>query len=126
MNSYDKDPLQTNFDKLNGYLTGRAVTIFPESLIGMASRGLAYRGTPDDPRLKVLSVTLPDLVVLTSCPLVSPTDPFTQITVATGQPVNTTPPAVPTPWLRTITMQQSGGVWRLADLSVDSTKTCAA
>jgi hypothetical protein len=124
MNTFDRDPVHSDFDKLNGYLTGQAVAIFRDSLVAMVSKGLAYRGKDDDPRVKVLSVTLPDLVLLTTCPLPSPTDPFTQITVATGQPVATTAPAVPTPWLRTIMMKESGGIWRVSDISVDNTKTC--
>ncbi|MCW2528613.1 MAG: hypothetical protein JWM76_3473 [Pseudonocardiales bacterium] len=126
LNAADRDPTHADITLLNAYLTGTAVTLFDGVITGQARAGLAYRGTPEDPRVSVSQVVSPTLIFLTSCPLASKVDPFVQYTIADGKPVAVTPPAVPTPYKRTISMQNTDGAWKVSGLLVDSSKTCTA
>ena len=87
---------------------------------------MAYRGTPEDPRVRVGTIFSPTFMFLTSCPLPRVTDPFVQYYVATGKAVPVPKPAVQPPYKRTLSMQKLGGAWKVADLIVDSSKTCKA
>jgi hypothetical protein len=92
----------------------------------MKSSGLAYRGTPDAPRLKVGQILSPTFMFLTSCPAPSASDPFIQYKVSTGKPVVVKKPPVAPPWKRTISMQKVGASWKVSDILVDTSKTCSA
>ena len=92
----------------------------------MKSSGLAYRGTPDAPRLKVGQILSPTFMFLTSCPAPSASDPFIQYQVSTGKPVVVKKPPVAPPWKRTISMQKVGANWKVSDILVDTSKTCSA
>jgi hypothetical protein len=92
----------------------------------MKSSGLAYRGTPDAPRLKVGQILSPTFMFLTSCPAPSANDPFIQYNVSTGKPVVVKKPPVAPPWKRTISMQKVGASWKVSDILVDTRKTGAA
>lgn len=121
----DRDPAHADLAKLDQYLTGRARTLFDGVFQSMKSHGLAYRGTPDVPRLKVGSILSPSFMFLTNCPAASTSDPFVQYNVSTGKAVASRKPPVPPPWKRTISMKKVGGGWKVADIVVDTSKTCS-
>jgi len=126
MNAADADPAHADMAKINSYLMGKALSLFDGVITSQAKAGLAYRGTPEQPRLKVGEVITPSFLFLTSCPLASTSDPFVQYNVKTGKAVPVSEPSVPPPWKRTIAMKKVGGAWKVSDLLVDSSKTCAA
>jgi hypothetical protein len=121
----DRDPAHADLAKLDRYLTGKAKTLFDGVFRSMKSAGLAYRGTPDAPRLQVGSILSPSFLFLTNCPAASTSDPFVQYHVSTGKPVAVRKPAVPPPWKRTISMKKVGGEWKVSDILVDTSKTCS-
>jgi hypothetical protein len=121
----DRDPAHADLAKLDSYLTGKAKTLFDGAYGSMKSAGLAYRGTPDVPRLKVGSILSPSFLFLTNCPAASTSDPFVQFNVSTGKPVASSNPAVPPPWKRTISMKRVGDGWKVSDILVDTSKTCS-
>jgi hypothetical protein len=126
INSYNAasvDPLHADIAKINQYLTGAALKLFDEQLASMKRSGLAYRGQPAKPRLRVAAAAS-TTVALASCPLASTTEPFTEYHVATGKPVAVTTRNPPPPYLQAITMRMVGGHWKMADLATDSSKTC--
>jgi hypothetical protein len=121
----DRDPAHADLAKLDQYLTGKARMLFNGAYRSMKSHGLAYRGTPDVPRLKVGSIRSPSFMFLTNCPAASTSDPFVQYNVSTGEPVASRKPPVPPPWKRTISMKKVGGGWKVTDILVDTSKTCS-
>lgn len=125
-NSASLDPAHADLSELRTYLTGNALKLYNENFAGMKTAGEAYRGTPADPRVKVQSVPSPTVVLLTSCPLSSATDPFTEYYVATGKalPVPTRTP--PPPYLTVLTMVKTGSQWQLSGLVTNAGKTCTA
>jgi hypothetical protein len=122
----DKDPANADVAQIDQYLTGRAKTLYDGVYASMKSSGLAYRGTPDAPRLKVGQILSPTFMFLTSCPAPSASDPFIQYKVSTGKPVVVKVPPVAPPWKRTISMQKVGASWKVSDILVDTSKTCSA
>lgn len=122
----DKDPANADVAHLDQYLTGKAKTLYDGVYASMKSSGLAYRGTPDAPRLKVGEIFSSTFMFLTSCPAPSASDPFIQYQVSTGKPVVVKKPPVAPPWKRTISMQKVGASWKVSDILVDTSKTCAA
>jgi hypothetical protein len=123
--SADRDPAHVDIAELDQYLTGKAKSLYDGVYASMKSAGLAYRGTPDAPRLTVGSVLSPRFVFLTSCPAASATNPFVQYKVSTGKPIVTKKPRVPPPWKRTISMRKVGSSWKVSDILVDTSKTCS-
>ena len=63
---------------MNKLLGAKALKSINASLDALGRAGIGYRGTPPDPRLKVVEVKSSKLVFLTSCPLQSKTDPTTR------------------------------------------------
>jgi hypothetical protein len=122
-NAASTDPAHANLGMFNQYLTGSATKLFDDQLAEMKRAGLAYRGEPANPRLRVAGAT-PTTVALASCPLVSAAGPFTEYTVATRRPVPVKPRNPPPPYLQALTMRLVGGHWKLASLILDSSKTC--
>jgi hypothetical protein len=120
-----QDP--THFDEaaLNAYLTGKAQTMFDNTFTSMAKAGLAYRGMPANPRVKVATIVSSKLIFLTSCPLADKANPYTQYVVATGKAVPTKKLTPPPPYKLTLTMVQRNGKWLLSDVLQDASKTCA-
>lgn len=108
---------------MDPYVTGPAYALFRDSIVDMAVAGVAYRGTPDDPNVKVGEIRSPTDVVLTSCPVDSPTDPAVQYTKANGQPVPTSSAAV-TLYQKTIYMTAASGSWKVTDFRTDSGVVC--
>ncbi|MDP9093012.1 MAG: hypothetical protein M3N95_08750 [Actinomycetota bacterium] len=121
----DKDPANADVAQIDQYLTGKAKTLYDSVYASMKADGVAYRGTPDAPRLKVGSILSPTFMFLTSCPAPSASDPFIQYKVSTGKPITVTKPPVAPPWKRTISMKKVGSGWKVSDILVDTSKTCS-
>jgi hypothetical protein len=126
MTAADQDPAHANVAKIDSYLTGKARTLFDGVLANQKKSGTAYRGTPPIPRVKVETIFSSTFMFLTSCPLESATDPFVEFDLSTGKPVPVTKPTIPPPYQLKLSMQKVNGGWKLADLLVDSRKTCKA
>jgi hypothetical protein len=122
-NAASINPAHADLARINQYLTGSALKLFDNQLLSMRRAGLAYRGQPANPRLKVAAAASAT-VALASCPLASATDPFTEYYVATGKPVPVTTRNPPPPYLQAITMRLVDGHWKMASLVADSSKTC--
>lgn len=127
-NAAFRDPAHVSSTALDKYLAGGAKIEFDQALAAAKKQGIAYKGTPSTPRLKVVSSaingSLPE-VVLRDCGLESSSDPFVGYYVATGKPVPTSKPKVPPPYAKTIKMFQPGRKqWVITSLTTDATKTC--
>jgi hypothetical protein len=110
---------------LDQYLSGKARTLFDGIYADMKKAGLAYRGTPPDPRVTVKSVGSATFVILTSCPLVSTNDPYVEYHVNSGTPVAAGPMRTPPPPYRlTLPMAKTGSQWQLTDVLQDTSRTC--
>jgi hypothetical protein len=127
-NAYNRasvEPAHADLATINKYLSGKALTLFDQSLSSMKSAGQAYRGTPADPRVKVQTVFSSSSVFLTSCPTVKAKNPFVEYYVATGKPVRMAKRNPPPPYLLTLPMQLEGSQWKLTDLIQNVSKTCS-
>jgi hypothetical protein len=121
----DRDPTDANDVAIDGYLTGRAKTLFDSNYASMKQSGLAYRGTAPDPRVKVQQVFSDTSVFLESCPFESKTDPYVEYTVSTGKQVATGATRnPPPPYLLVLPMVKVGGQWQLSDVLPNTSKTC--
>lgn len=123
----DRDPAHADLGKLREYMTGQALATIANGYINMRQAGLAYRGTAPMPRLRVAAVGSGSTVVLlANCPKIVTTDPLRQYNIKTGValPPKTLNP--PPPYLQALTMRLDGGRWKLSNIAVDSSKTCAA
>jgi hypothetical protein len=123
----DRDPAHANLGKLNEYLTGQALATIVNGYINMKQAGLAYRGTAPTPRLRVAAVGSGSTVVLlANCPKIVTTDPLQQYNVNTGVALLPKTLNPPPPYLQALTMRLDGSRWKLSNIAVDSSKTCAA
>jgi hypothetical protein len=121
----DRDPAHADLATLNQYLTGKALTLFDGTYKGMKRSGLAYRGTPPAPRVKISSVLSSTAIFLSSCPLVSKPDPYVEYHVSTKKVVATGKLRSPAPpYLLTLPMKKVFGKWKLTDVVQDTSKTC--
>jgi hypothetical protein len=121
----DRDPEHADIAALDRYLTGKAESLFDDLYSSMKQQSLAYRGSAADPRVKVQEVFSSSSVFLTSCPLVSTSDPYTEYTVSTGNVVASAPPRdPPPPYQLTLPMVKTDGQWKLADVLQNTSKTC--
>jgi hypothetical protein len=120
----DRDPARADLTAINKYLTGKALTLIDGQYAAMRKTGQAYRGTPANPRVKVGTVVGSTLVFLSSCPLASKADPYTEYYVKTGQPVPVAKRTPPPPYLLTLTMKKVGDQWKLSDVLQNAGKTC--
>lgn len=120
----DLHPATADLAKINRYLTPSAQRTVDAQYRGMARAGIAYRGEPDDPNLKVVGPTSLHSMLLASCPTPSKTNPAVQYYIATGKPVPTPSPPPPA-YRKLITMQESGGLWKLAEIVIDKATICA-
>jgi hypothetical protein len=115
-----QDPKHADQTQLRAYLTGAAVAVFIPPIAQMASAGLAYRGAPDNPNLKVVGAS-PSTVLLSSCPLPDAADPGVEYYVSTGAPVAVGPGPYP---VKVITMSLVGGAWKVSNFVSDPGKLC--
>lgn len=120
----DRDPAHADLSFIDKYLSGNAKTMYSGVYPAMRKEGLASRGTPGDPRIKVSAVLSPTAVVLTSCLTTDKVDPYTEYYIATGKPVPTITRKPPPPYLLILTMKVVGGSWKLIDVLQNTSKTC--
>lgn len=120
----EADPAQIRRGDMEGLLGAKARTSINATLDALGKAGIGYRGTPPDPRLKVVEVKSSKLVFLTSCPLQSKSDPYHQVVLATGQPVKISNRKPGPPYLRTLTMFHNKKRWVLIKFSDDTSRTC--
>jgi len=121
-----RDPAHADLSWVARYEIGDVKKQTEQSLAYMKTHGLAYRGATPDPNVKVDSVLSSTAIVLTSCLIVSKTDPWTQYVVATGKPVaSPSPRNPPPPYLLRIYMKtSSAGAWQIENVLQDTSKTC--
>jgi hypothetical protein len=125
-NAASMDPSHADLAKINTYLTGKAVALYDNSIKGMRANGTAYRGTPANPRLRVVGSGSGATVLLASCPLESSTDPFGQYYIATGKPVPVKKLTPPPPYRQLITVVKTAGGWKVSSFQVNTGQTCTA
>jgi hypothetical protein len=120
----EADPAGIRRGDMTKLLGAKALKSINASLDALGRAGIGYRGTPPDPRLKVVEVKSSKLVFLTSCPLQSKTDPYHQVVLATGKPVKVSDHKPGPPYLRTLTMFHNKKRWVLIKFSDDTSRTC--
>lgn len=121
-------PAHASSVPLDKYLAGQARLVFDQALAASKSRGIAYKGTADTPRVTVVSASLtaslPE-VVLHDCAVASATDPLVGYYVATGKPVASPSPKVAPPYAKTIKVfQPNRKSWIITSFTTDASKTC--
>jgi hypothetical protein len=103
-------------------------TTFAEYVVSLREQGVAFRGVPSIPRVRVRSSNLNakpyPTVHLTDCP--TPSSSWQEFVVATGRVVPSTKPKVKPPYLISITMIRVGGRWGASRVSPDTSATCTA
>jgi len=120
----DRDPQHADLAKIDKYLTGKALQMFDGVYAKMKRQGLAYRGTPAVPRVRVQTILSPTAIFLESCPQANASDPYTEYHLASGKPIVFATPSPPPPYLLTLPMKQIGGQWKLYDVLQNASKTC--
>jgi hypothetical protein len=120
----EADPAGIRRGDMTKLLGAKALKSINASLDALGQAGIGYRGTPPNPRLKVVEVKSAKLVFLTSCPLQSKTDPYHQVVLATGKPVKVSDRKPGPPYLRTLTMFHNKKRWVLIKFSDDTSRTC--
>lgn len=115
------DPAHADTSKIAPYVTAATLPQWRGIFTTMAQHGLAYRGIPDNPHVKVVSAS-GQSAVLSSCPTPNAHDPYIQYVVATGKPVQTTTDAHLHP--KAITVLHASGRWRVASVIPDEGRTC--
>jgi hypothetical protein len=127
---YDKaftDPAHIPSSTFDQYLIGDARALYDASLYEEKKAGRYYRGTPALQRVRVVSINLkmiPRTVVLRSCPLESPKDPFTEYD-ANGKPVQQPARKVKPPYAKIATVEEFNGKWMVSNFRTDSSRTCS-
>lgn len=126
-NAAFRDPKHASTATIDKYADGAIRYVYRKSLEQARSQGIAYRGTPATPRVKVVSAatgaSLPK-VVLRDCALSSTDDPWTAYSVATGKPVPPAANKVSPPYANTITVFKTKDSWRVFTVKTDGTRTC--
>jgi hypothetical protein len=120
----EADPAGIRRGDMTKLLGAKALKSINAFLDALGQAGIGYRGTPPDPRLKVVEVASSKLVFLSSCPLQSKTDPYHQVVLATGKPVKVSDRKPGPPYLRTLTMFHNKKRWVLIKFSDDTSRTC--
>jgi hypothetical protein len=120
------DPTHVDPATFDKYLMDPAKSLLDQNFADEKQQGKAYRGTPDQRRVQVVTndaadPTLPQ-VTLRDCP--DPSASYIEFYVATGEPVPETTTGAPIPWAYTVKMFYVRGQWTIADFTVDATKTC--
>jgi hypothetical protein len=121
-----RDPAHADIASIDKYLTGKAQTLFDQSLQTAITATVAYRGTPPELRITVTTNDVADSVLpqvtLRNCPTVD--DSWVEYDTETGAVVPQPPHDPPAPWARTIKMAYVRSQWTVTDLTTDSTQTC--
>lgn len=116
----DRDPAHASLASINRYLTGKALTLFDGIITNQAKAHLAYRGSPDDPRVRVGQIINASFLFLTSCPQPSKSDPFVQYDVRTGKAVKVNEPTQNVE--RLIYMKRASGRWKVFNVTAGNKK----
>ena len=136
MNSYYADynariqslrsPAKADLSWIAEYETGKFRTQDEQSYASLKAQHLAYRGAAPKPNVKVQGVLSRTAVILTSCEVVNPSDPWEQYDTATGKAVaKSKPRKPPPPYLLTFFMKaNSGSTWQITSVVQDTSKTC--
>jgi hypothetical protein len=116
----DRDPAHADPNTLAPLVTAASLPTWRQIFTNMAQQGLAYRGTPDNPHLKVISASS-TAATLSSCPIADAGDPFVQYHVSTGRVVK-----APTggPYLKAIVVVNADGHWRVSSIATDTANRC--
>jgi hypothetical protein len=97
-------------------------------ILSLSRQGVEFRGTPDTPRIKVISTDLGAkpyaTVVLSSCPTPAPT--WKEYVVQTGAEVPSVAEKAPPPYLATITVIYYQNHWGVQKVTNDTSRTCSA
>jgi hypothetical protein len=117
----DVDPAHADVSKLRPYVTAASFPQWRQIYRGMAANHLAYKGTPDDPHIKVVGAG-PSSVALSNCPTPAATNPAVQYDVRTGKVVGPTHSSGP--YLKAITVLLVDGHWRVDSISTNTSKPC--
>ena len=120
-----RDPAHADLSWIAKYETGTFRTQEQQSFASLKSGHLAYRGAVPNPNIKVQSVLSPTAVILTSCLVVHPSDPWVRYNTTTGKAASTAKPRTPPPpHLLQLFMKSTGGVWQVSSVVQDTSKTC--
>jgi hypothetical protein len=117
------NPLAANASALAEFEMGEALQADTTSLKAAARAGIAYRGTPAQPRIKVVTASV-TVVAIADCGLESKTDPYVEYYVKTGAAVPQRKLPHPPPYLHAITVRNTSNGWKVSDIAVDGSKTC--
>jgi hypothetical protein len=117
------NPATANPGALAEFEMGQALLADTASLKALAKAGIAYRGTPAQPRIKVVTAA-GTVVTIADCGLESKTDSYVEYYVKTGALVPQRKLPHPPPYLHAITVSNTGAGWKVADIAVDGSKTC--
>ncbi len=120
-----RDPAHADLSWIAKYETGTFRTQDEQSFASLKSSHLAYRGAAPDPNIKVQTVLSPTAVILTSCQVVDPSNPWIQYDTSTGKAVPVgTPRTPPPPYLLQLFMKSTAGAWQVTSVVQDTSKTC--
>ena len=122
-----RDPSHADLSWIAKYETGTFRTQDEESFASLKSSHLAYRGAAPNPNIKVQSVLSPTAIILTSCQVVDPSNPWVQYSTTTGKAAAAGKPRTPPPpYLLRLFMKSSAGSWRVDSVVQDTSRTCKA
>jgi hypothetical protein len=120
-----RDPAHADLSWIAKYETGTFRTQDEQSFASLKSSHLAYRGAAPDPNIKVQSVLSPTAVILTSCQVVDPSNPWVQYDTTTGKAVpGGKPRTPPPPYLLQLFMKSAANSWQVSSVVQDTSKTC--
>lgn len=126
-NAAFRDPKHANTAAIDKYADGEIRYVYKQSLEQARRQGIAYRGLPATPRVRVVSAatgtSLPK-VVLRDCGLRSADDVWTAYSLATGKAVPSAKHKVLPPYANTITVFKTKDIWRVFTVKTDGTRTC--
>jgi hypothetical protein len=122
-----QNPSPANQAAVVSDLTSPSVAGISDDLANQRAGGLVYKGTPDDPRVHVVTPLLSSThVFLRSCPLVDRKSPFLPYFAATGKPAVPATARSGPRWWADITVVKVSGAWKIQEYFVDKTQPCSA
>lgn len=120
-----RDPAHADLSWIAKYEMGTFRTQDEQSFASLKTSHLAYRGAAPDPNIKVQTVLSPTAVILTSCQVIDPSNPWIQYDTSTGKAVPVgTPRTPPPPYLLQLFMKSTAGAWQVTSVVQDTSKTC--
>lgn len=121
-----RDPAKADLSWIAKYETGKFRTQDEQSFASLKAQHLAYRGSAPRPNVKVQAVLSPTAVILTSCLVIDPSNPWVEYDTTTGKAVPAGKPRTPPPpYLLTFFMKMSSASsWQISSVVQDTSKTC--